>query len=277
MNAPAHAGLWAGGTVCALLGAVAAASLVWVPHDVSALDISVRLRAPSVVYPLGTDHLGRDMVSMLMAGARNSIAIAMGAVAIGAALGVPLGLASAAVRRDGWVNHAIMRANDLVFAFPSLVTAILMAAVFGPSAWGAILAIGIFNIPVFARLSRGAALPLWTQDYVRAAQAMGKSRTRISAEHVFPNVAGLLVVQATLQLAIAVLAEAALSYVGLGTQPPAASWGRMLADAQTLIHIAPRLAVLPGLAIVILVLGLNLLGEGLRDALDPRLGRRRAR
>ena len=164
-----------------------------------------------------------------------------------------------------------MRMNDLIFAFPSLVIAILITAVFGPSATNAIIAIGIFNIPVFARITRGAALSLWKREFIMAAQVAGKTRARISVEHILPNVANLLIVQGTIQFSLGILAEAGLSYVGLGAQPPIPSWGRMLADAQTMVSLAPHVALIPGLTIVAMVLGLNLLGDGLRDALDPRL------
>ena len=214
------------------------------------------------------------MASMIMAGARISIAVAVVAVGIGMALGVPLGLAAAAAR-GSWLDEAVMRANDLVFAFPALVIAILITALLGPGAVNAILAIGIFNIPVFARLSRGAALSLWTRDFALAARMAGKGRARISVEHILPNIASLLIVQGATQFSLGVLAEAGLSYVGLGAQPPAASWGRMLAEAQTMVGLAPHLAVVPGLAILLTVLGLNLMGDGLRDALDPRLRRAR--
>jgi peptide/nickel transport system permease protein len=164
-----------------------------------------------------------------------------------------------------------MRANDVVFAFPSLILAILLTAVLGPGAINAVIAIGVFNIPVFARLTRGGALSLWTRDYVLAARTAGKGPTRISWEHILPGLLSILVVQATLQFSLGIIAEAGLSYVGLGVQPPAASWGKMLADAQTLISLSPLQAIVPGLAIVVTVLGLNLLGDGLRDRLDPRL------
>ena len=264
--------LAAGGLATAVVAGAALLSLVWTPHSVAGIDVAGKLAAPSAAHWLGTDQLGRDVLSLLMAGARTSIAVALVAVGIGVALGVPLGLWAAA-RRGSWVDEAIMRGNDLVFAFPSLVIAILVTAVFGPSAVNAILAIGIFNVPVFARVTRGAALPIWTLDYVLAARVAGKGPARISLEHVLPNVGNLLVVQATIQFSLGILAEAGLSYVGLGAQPPTPSWGRMLAEAQTMIYVAPRLAVLPGLAIVVTVLGLNLLGDGLRDALDPRLRR----
>jgi peptide/nickel transport system permease protein len=267
--------LWIGAALSGGFALLAALGLVWTPHDVGGVDVAARLLPPSPPHPLGTDHLGRDLLSMLMAGARTSIAVALVAVGIGMAFGVPLGLWAAA-NRGGWTDEAIMRLGDLIFAFPALVIAILITAVFGPSALNAILAIGIFNIPVFARVARGGALPIWTLDYVRAARLSGKGAVLISAQHVLPNVGSLLIVQATIQFSLGILAEAALSYVGLGAQPPTPSWGRMLADAQTMIYAAPRLAILPGLAIALLVLGLNLLGDGLRDALDPRLAGRRA-
>ncbi|WP_150522494.1 ABC transporter permease [Roseibium sediminis] len=244
-------------------------SLFWTPHDVTAINIASRLKLPGQGYVLGTDHYGRDMLSMIMAGAQTSIAVAILAVGIGMALGVPLGLAAAAGR--GWLDELIMRGNDLAFAFPALVIAILITAVFGASAVNAIIAIGIFNIPVFARLTRGAALSLWTRDFILAARVAGKGKVRISAEHILPNIANLLIVQGTIQFSLGILAEAGLSYVGLGAQPPTPSWGRMLADSQTLVGLAPHLALVPGLAIILTVLGLNLLGDGLRDLLDPKL------
>ncbi|MEO0830582.1 MAG: ABC transporter permease, partial [Pseudomonadota bacterium] len=230
-------------------------SLVWTPHDVATLSIREKLQPPGGAYLLGTDHLGRDMLSMLMVGARTSIAVAIVAVGIGMGLGVPLGLWAAA-RGGSLADEVIMRGNDLIFAFPSLVIAILITAVFGPSAVNAIIAIGIFNIPVFARVARGAALSLWTREFILAARVAGKGAARISVEHILPNLANLLIVQGTIQFSLGILAEAGLSYVGLGAQPPTPSWGRMLAESQTFFYGAPRLAVLPGLAIVLTVLGL---------------------
>ncbi|WP_298495221.1 ABC transporter permease [uncultured Maritimibacter sp.] len=263
-----------GAVVTALFVTVALLSFVWVPHDVAALSIADKLKAPSPDFWLGTDHLGRDTLSMLMVGARTSIAVAVVAVGIGIIVGVPLGLAAAATR-GSLVDEVIMRGNDLIFAFPSLVIAILITAVFGPSATNAIIAIGIFNIPVFARVTRGGALSLWTLDYILAARVAGKGKARISAEHILPNILNLLIVQGTIQFSLGILAEAALSYIGLGAQPPTPSWGRMLAEAQTMIYTAPRLAMWPGFAIVAMVLGLNLMGDGLRDLLDPRVRRQR--
>ncbi|MCB1330340.1 MAG: ABC transporter permease [Maritimibacter sp.] len=266
--------LWVGAGLTAVFLAAALVSFVWTPHDVTALIIADKLKPASAEYLLGTDHFGRDILSMLMVGARTSIAVALVAVGIGMALGVPLGLLAAATR-GSLIDEVVMRGNDLIFAFPSLVIAILITAVFGPSALNAILAIGIFNIPVFARVTRGGALSLWTLDWILAARVAGKARVRISAEHILPNILNLLIVQGTIQFSLGILAEAALSYVGLGAQPPTPSWGRMLADAQTMIYTNPALAILPGLAIVAMVLGLNLMGDGLRDLLDPRVRRAR--
>lgn len=263
-----------GATLFALFLAAALTSFFWTPYDATVIDVAAKLAPPSTRHWLGTDHFGRDVLSMIMVGARVSLAVAFAAVGIGAGLGAPLGLAAAALR-GSWVDEAVMRANDLVFAFPALVVAILFTAIFGPSAFNAILAIGVFNVPVFARLTRGAALALWGRDFVLAARVAGKGRTRISVEHIGPNLASLLIVQGTIQFSLGILAEAGLSYVGLGAQPPTPSWGRMLAEAQTMTAIAPWLAIFPGLAIVATVLGLNLMGDGLRDLLDPRLRRRR--
>ncbi len=264
-----------GGLIAVVFSGAALVSYLWTPFDVTALDIPSRLKPPGGAYLFGTDHFGRDILSMTMVGARVSIAVAFVAVGIGMIIGVPLGLAAAA-RPGSLIDEIIMRTNDLIFAFPSLLIAILITAVFGPSALNAIIAIGIFNIPVFARLSRGAALSLWTREFILAARVAGKGATRISVEHILPNIANLLIVQGTIQFSLGILAEAGLSYVGLGAQPPTPSWGRMLAEAQTMISIAPHLALFPGLSIILTVLGLNLMGDGLRDLLDPRLRRERS-
>ncbi len=263
--------LGAGLSLCFV--AMALMSLLWTPYDHTLLNIPQKLQTPNATHLLGTDQLGRDILSMIMVGTRTSIAVALVAMSIGLALGVPLGLAAAA-RRGGWLDEAIMRGNDIIFAFPLLVMAILITAVFGPSALNAILAFGLFNIPVFARVTRGAALPLWEREFIMAAQVAGKGPVRISLEHILPNVLNLLIVQGTIQFALGIQVEAALSFVGLGVQPPTPSLGRMLADAQTLVTLAPHLAIMPGLAIILTVLGLNLLGDGLRDTLDPKLKRR---
>ncbi len=257
-----------------IFAAAALLSFVWTPYDVTDLDIPNKLKTPSAAHWLGTDAFGRDIFSMIMVGARTSIAVAFIAVGIGIVIGVPLGLLAAA-RHGSLIDELVMRTNDLIFAFPALLMAIMITAVFGPSAVNAIIAIGIFNIPVFARLARGSALSLWTRDYVLAARVAGKGATHISAEHILPNITNLLIVQSTIQFSLGILAEAGLAYVGLGTQPPLPSWGRMLSDAQTMIYIAPQLAIFPGLAIVLTVLGLNLMGDGMRDIFDPKLRRSR--
>jgi peptide/nickel transport system permease protein len=259
-----------------LIGAVTLAavlSFLWTPYDTGAVDIANKLLAPSPSHPFGTDHFGRDVLSMIMVGARNSLAVAVAAVVIGAGCGVPLGLVAAA--RKGFVGEVIMRTNDVIFAFPSLLMAVMITAAWGVGAINAIIAIGIFNIPVFARVTRGAALSLWMREYILAARVAGKGSLLISVQHILPNLGGLLVVQAAIQFAMAVVAEAGLSYVGLGVQPPAPSWGRMLAEAQTMIGFAPWLAVFPGLAIMLLVFGFGLVGDGLNDHLDPRIRRER--
>jgi peptide/nickel transport system permease protein len=247
----------------------ASISFFWTPYDVTDLNISQKFLSPNMDHLFGTDHFGRDVFSMIMVGARNAIGVSLVAVGIGILIGVPIGLWAASSR--GLMDEIIMRGNDLVFAFPSLLMAILIAAVFGPSAINAMIAIGIFNIPVFARMSRGAALGLWQKDYILAARVCGKGKMRISYEHILPNILNLLIVQATIQFSVAIIAEAGLSYVGLGTQPPMPSLGRMLNEAQTMIFIAPWLAYFPGGAIVTMVLGLNLMGDGLRDLMDPKL------
>ena len=272
-RAKRHPSFMAGLVLTGLLVAMALLSLAWTPADPYAINIRLRLRPPSAANWLGTDPFGRDVVSLLMTGAQTSIVVGIVAVGIGLAAGTVLGLWASA--RRGWTEELLMRFADFSFAFPAILTAIMLTAVFGAGTVNAIIAIGIFNVPVFARLVRGAANAIWTRDYILAARAAGKGRLRITWEHILPNIAPVIVVQATIQFAIAILAEAALSYLGLGTQPPNPSWGRMLNEAQTMIYSAPLLAIFPGLAIALSVLGLNLLGDGLRDLIDPKLARSR--
>jgi peptide/nickel transport system permease protein len=251
----------------------AALSLVWTPYPPGGIDVPHKLLEPSFAHWLGTDSLGRDIVSQLLAGARVSILVGVIAVGIGLIFGVALGLVAASA--GGLVEDIIMRLCDFTFAFPALLLAIMLTAVLGPGIVNAILAIGVFNVPVFAKVTRAMGQGVLARDYATAARAAGKGPVAIALEHVLPNVAPALIVQATIQFAIAILAEAALSYLGLGAQPPQASWGRMLSDAQQMMFLAPRLAVFPGVAVALAVLGLNLLGDGLRDLLDPRLRARR--
>ncbi|WP_420801464.1 ABC transporter permease [Pseudochrobactrum algeriensis] len=262
-----------GTIITGFLIGLAVLSLVWTPYSPTGMNILRKLQGPSMQHWLGTDALGRDVLSMIMVGARNSLSVALIAVAVGMGLGVPLGAYAAA--RGGMIDGFVMRMTDLAFAFPALLTAVIITAVFGPGAVNAMIAIGIFNIPVFARITRGASMGLWKRDYVLAARCAGRSDVAITLDHILPNIGHVLIVQATIQFALAIVAEAGLSYVGLGTQPPMPSWGKMLNDAQTYIYDAPHLAIFPGLAITFAVLGLNMLGDGLRDILDPRVRRER--
>jgi peptide/nickel transport system permease protein len=268
-----HKSFVLGAVLTLAMAAAALLSLVWTPWPVAEIDIPKRLQPPSAAHWLGTDSLGRDIASQLLVGAQNSIVVGLVAVGIGLVLGVALGCLASA--RRGWVEELVMRASDFTFAFPALLTAIMLTAIYGPGLLMSIVAIGIFNVPVFARIARGAANAVWAREYVTAARAAGKGPLAITLDHVLPNIASQLIVQATISFATAILAEAALSYLGLGTQPPQPSWGRMLNEAQTQMFSAPMLAVYPGVAIMLSVLGLNLMGDGLRDLLDPKLARQR--
>ncbi len=261
-----------GASLAVLIVIAGVMSLFWTPHSIDVLSVTDRLQPISHDHWFGTDQYGRDIFSMLMIGTRTSIIVALVAVGIGMCVGVPLGLLAAAKR--GFLEEMVMRTNDLIFAFPSLLSAVLITSIFGPGTINAVIAIGIFNIPVFARVARGGALSLSGREFLLAARLSGKGSFLITLEHVIPNIANLLIVQATIQLSLAILAEAGLSYLGLGTQPPVASWGRMLYEAQTMVAFAPQLALYPGVAIILSVLGFNLLGDGMRDLLDPKMRRR---
>jgi peptide/nickel transport system permease protein len=250
---------------------VAAVSLAWTPYDGNKMNARERLQGPSWTHPLGTDQYGRDSLSRVMTGAVNSIIVGLVTVAIGLTIGVALGLASAACGK--FLDEVIMRFSDLLFGFPAVLTAILITSILGPSMVNAMLAIGIFYIPVFARLTRAVAGVVWEKEFIAAARVSGISEWSITWRHVVPNILSPLIIQGTIQFAVAILAEAGLSYLGLGTQPPHASWGRMLNEAQTFMSAAPWMAIFPGIAIAWAVLGFNLLGDGLRDTLDPRMVR----
>ena len=254
--------------VATVLGA-ALLSLVWAPYGPATLSSHV-LAGPSLAHPLGTDEYGRDVLSRLMAGARVTLYSGVFAVVVASLVGVPAGLAAAEL--SGLAGESIMRAADLLFAFPALLAAVTLAAALGSSTTTAMLAIGIASVPYFARVTRGAALGVLGTEYVLAARAYGRSRMAIVRKHVLPNIAPLLLVQTSLLFSVAILAGAALSYLGLGTPPPSSAWGLMLEDAQhNFLATDPLLSLWPTLAIAITILGFNLLGDGLRDVLDPKL------
>jgi peptide/nickel transport system permease protein len=265
--------LLAGAVLVGLVIVAAAGSFAWTPRPPAHVDIARRFAEPGQLgYLLGSDEFGRDVFSMLIVGARNTLFVGVVAVGIAVTLGVPLG--GVAALRRGRLEELVMRTSDLMLAFPALLLAILFAAVFRPGTVTAMAAIGLAFTPVFARLVRGAGLQVMAQDYVTAARTFGSTSPAIFWRHLLPNVANVLIVQATVAFALAILAEAALSYLGLGTQPPTPSWGRMLNDAQSYLTQSPLLALWPGLAIALSVLGFNLLGDGLRDVLDPKLVQR---
>ncbi|ANH37864.1 Glutathione transport system permease protein GsiD [Nocardioides dokdonensis FR1436] len=244
-------------------------SFVWTPHDPTLVNSTVRLQTPSADYWLGTDKFGRDVLSRILVGARTTLFVGFVAVGVAAVIGVPLGIVAGMAPR--WLGELLMRANDVLLAFPALLLAIMFAAVYGASTLVAMIAIGIATIPAFARLVRSGTLQVMRTEYVLAARAAGRSPFAIGLRHVLPNVTTLITIQASVSFAIAVLAEAALSFLGFGTPPPTPSWGRMLQESQELLFSDPRLAVFPGVAIALAVLGFNLLGDGLRDRFDPKL------
>ncbi|BBK33186.1 peptide/nickel transport system permease protein [Stella humosa] len=241
----------------------------WVaPYDPLKTNFLLVRKPPSALYWFGTDEIGRDVFSRVVWGARASLLAGVVSVAIAVAIGVPLGLLSGYAR--GWVDGLLMRITDGLLACPGLILAIAMAAFLGPSLTNAMIAIGITAMPVFIRLTRGQVLAVTVEDYVEAARALGNPPMRIAIRHVLPNILPPIMVQATLAMASAIIAEAALSFLGLGQQPPAPSWGSMLNVARNFIGQAPWMSWWPGLAIVAVVLALNLLGDGLRDAFDPK-------
>lgn len=256
-------------TIVALTMLAALISLVWTPYDPLMALAADRLQGSSAEHLLGTDRFGRDVLSRLMVGAQITLFVGLVAVSISALIGVPLGMA-AGMRRGEFLDSLVMRTADLLLAFPALLLAIIAGAVWGPSTLTAMIAIGIAGIPSFARVARSGTLQVMSQDFIAAARVSKVNELTIATRHVFPNITGLIIVQASVYFALAILAEAALSYLGLGTAPPAASWGRMLQDAQSLLAVQPGLTLWPGLAIALTVLGFNLLGDALRDVLDPR-------
>ena len=263
-----RANLIVGAVIILALVGVAILSLFWTPVPPAKMQITHKLQPPFGFGLLGTDQLGHDVLSMLMAGCGNSLSISVSAVAIGGTLGTIIGVTAAAQR--GLFEALVMRACDVIFALPPILSAMILGAFLGTGRMTAIIAIAVFMVPVFARVALGSALQAWSRDYVLAARAIGNTQLSITLRHVLPNIMGSIIVQATIQLGLAILTEAGLAFLGLSVPPPAPTWGRMLADAQTYFHVAPWLALLPGLAIALSVLGFNLLGDGLRDLLDPR-------
>jgi peptide/nickel transport system permease protein len=265
-----HVTFVAGALISVALLATALLSLVWTPDDPLAMSISGRLAGPSADHPFGTDQYGRDLLSRVMRGAVTSIAVGVIAVGIGAAAGVMIGMLSGYV--GGWTDEAFMRLIDAVQGFPAILSALLFTAVFGPGIVVSMVAVGLAFVPAFARLTRGSFLELRGREFVVAAEALGAGDRRLVLRHILPNTLAPLIVQATTSFPVAILAEAGLAYLGLGTQPPHPSWGLMLKDAQNFLSMNPGYALFPGGAIALTVLGLNLVGDGLRDVLDPRTG-----
>lgn len=265
-----HFKLWLGAILTASMVFLALLYMFWQPWPVDAFNLTSKLQGPSTQHWLGTDVYGRDVATLIMGGARNALWVAISAVSIGLIGGLTLGLAAAL--KGGKIDFAIMRLTDFTFAFPAILLAIMLISLFGPGMTNAIIAIGIANIAVFTRLTRNITCALLPRGFVLSAKALGRSTWGIVYAHILPNLLPVIIVQVSVQLSIAILAEAALTYLGLGMQPPEPSWGRMLSEAQTLLFDAPMLAIIPGIAIALTVLGFNQLGDGLRDWLDPRLG-----
>jgi ABC-type dipeptide/oligopeptide/nickel transport system permease subunit len=249
---------------------VCAVGAQWLmPFDSEAMDFESLLVGPSWPHVLGTDQLGRDTLSRLILGSQVALQVSIGAVGLGVAIGVPLGLVSVTI--GGWIDDAIMRVMDAVVVFPSLLVAVALAAAIGNSLGTVILAIGIANVPWMARITRSQALALRELDFVAAAQAAGTTTLKVMSRHILPNALAPVIVQATLGMGYAVLAEAALGFIGVGVVPPTPTWGNMLQAAFPFLELQPALSIAPGVAIFLLVLAFNLLGDALRDILDPRL------
>ncbi len=261
--------LWIGGGLVGLVVVMALVSFAWTPYDPYFVDVTNRFGGPSPTNLLGTDQFGRDVLSRLMVGARTTLFVGIVSVGVAGVVGTPLGILMGMA--PAWLHRILLRANDLLLAFPALLLAIMFAAVFGPSTATAMVAIGIGTIPVFARIARSGTVQVMSSEYVLAARSAGRRGVRLAVRHVLPNIASLLLVQASVSFAIAILAEAALSFLQFGTPSPIPSWGLMLFQAQSVLAVNPGLTVWPGVGIAVAVLGFNLLGDGLRDRFDPRL------
>ncbi len=257
-----------GGVIVLAFVLLALLAPVIAPYDPIATSWSAVRKAPSLQYLFGTDEIGRDVLSRVVWGARASLLAGLVSVCISLLLGIPVGLLAAYV--GGWTDNLISRFTDSMLAVPFLILAIALAAFLGPSLSNAMIAIGISATPIFIRLTRAQVMAVKVEDFVEAARAVGNPHWRIALRHILPNVMPPLIVQATLAIAAAIIAEASLSFLGLGQQPPAPSWGSMLNTAKNYVDNAPWMAIWPGLSIFLLVLSFNLLGDGLRDALDPK-------
>ena len=260
-----------GFTIVAALVVVGLFGRALAPYDPLGMDFGALFAPPSWTHPFGTDEFGRDIFSRVLYGARVSLQVAFIAVGISGSAGVLLGLTAGFL--GGWVDELVMRIMDVLFAFPAVLLAITIMAILGRGVGNAMIAIAIVYVPIFARVTRGAVISVRGREYVTAARALGKSPFGIMLRHVLPNALGPIIVQTSLSLAFAILAEAALSFFGLGTQPPDPSWGRMLSEGRGFLRQAPWMGIFPGLAIMVSVMGFNFLGDGLRDLLDPRSSR----
>ena len=263
-----HGLVVSGGSIVLLLVLLAVFGRALAPFDPLMMDFTARFAPPSWTHPFGTDDFGRDLFSRVLYGARVSVQVAFIAVSLSGVVGVTLGVLAGYL--GGWVDELIMRVMDVIFAFPAVLLAITVMAILGRGVENAMIAIAIVYAPIFARVTRGAVIAVRDREFVTAARALGQRQLRIMFAHVLPNALGPIIVQTSLSLAFAILAEAALSFFGLGTQPPDPSWGRMLAEGRGFLGQAPWMGIFPGLAIMLSVLGFNLLGDGLRDVLDPR-------
>lgn len=266
--------LLAGGALVGLVVIVAVLSFFWTPYDPVRINPQVKLQLPSAQHWLGTDNLGRDLFTRILVGARITLLVGVVSVGIAVLIGTPLGIWAGMKR--GAVEEITMRGADILLAFPALLLAIMFAAIYGASTVSAMAAIGLASVPGFARVARAGTLQVMNSEYILAARAASQRPLRIARRHVLPNLAGMLIIQCSVTFALAVLAEAALSFLGLGTPPPVPSWGRMLQESQQYWGTFPLMAILPGVAIAVAVMGFNLLGDGLRDRFDPKLGRGKA-
>jgi ABC-type dipeptide/oligopeptide/nickel transport system permease subunit len=267
-----HRGAQAGLAVVLVFALLAVFAPFVAPHSPTDADLPQRLAGRSAAHWLGMDQQGRDLFSRIIYGGRVSLVIGVIAVGVAAVIGLPIG--AVAGFRGGWPGHVLMMLVDILLSFPAILIAIIIVALFGPGIRNAMVAIGISQMPAYARLIRGEVIRLRSEAFVEAARALGMSEHRVLLRHLFPNAVGPVIVQSTLNLAGAILSAAYLGFLGLGAQPPIPEWGAMLSDGRTYLRTAPHVAIYPGLAVMLVVLGFNLFGDGLHDALDPRATRR---